>query len=322
MKKHLFLLVIASITIALTISQNANAKKEVQQYIHDQEVVNINDYLVYFYWGRYPDHYNLDGRLGGGTFAIYKGDSAIVVDTGNLPGQGKWVKKYLQSKYHIKNFVLINTHWHLDHITDNYLYKDYTISGHTRTREIMLENKDAIESGTLWSDTPPFPVFPPNATFEGRFDLWLDDMKVELHEFTIHSEGHIAIYLPNDKILLAADMLEDPIWIFNFDFATPKIQLAEFERMMAMDIDHIYSNHCNVETVKAGGYDKNFIENNADYLSQMIAEKDSPNFFDKMAQDYIGDALDAGELTWWEPYSEIHGWNIWTVCGYYNSCPP
>ena len=61
-------------------------------------------------------------------------------------------------------------------------------------------------------------------------------------EPAIHCEGRLAVYLPDDKILLAADMLEDPIWIFNFDFATSiQTQLAEFERMSAMGIERIYS---------------------------------------------------------------------------------
>ncbi len=272
------------------------------------EVVDINDYLAFFYWGRHKDHFNLDTRLGGGSYAIYKGDSAIVVDTMCLPGQAEWVKKYLQRKCFIKNFTVVITHWHLDHIAENYLYKDDIIVGHTATRKIIMANKSAIESGTLWGP-PAFPAVPPNATFEGRLDLWLDDLKVELHEFTTHDQGHIVVILPNDKILLAGDMLEDPIPILHFNFATAEIQLAEFERMMAMEIDRIYPSHCNLDTVKAGGYDKSFIRNNANYLRKMVADANNPKSNQKTAQDYIGDALAAGELTWWEPYSEIHNRN-------------
>ena len=286
-----------------------NALDEKINYI---EVVDINDHIVYFYWGRHNDHSEMNMRLGGGTYAIYRGDSAIVADTMDLPGQGEWVKKYLQDKYAIRNLIMVNTHWHLDHITENHLYKNGSIIGHTDTRKLILTNKDAIEAGTLWGP-PAFPAIPPNITFKGRMDLWLEDLKVELHEFTIHCEGHLAVYLPDDKILLAADMLEDPIWIFNFDFATPETQLAAFERMAAMDIERIYSSHCNLDTVKAGGYDKRFIKNNANYLKRMIADADNSDFGSKTAQVYIEDALGAGELTWWEPYAEIHARNIDTI---------
>jgi glyoxylase-like metal-dependent hydrolase (beta-lactamase superfamily II) len=273
------------------------------------EVIDINDHLVYFYWGRHKDHSEMNMRLGGGTQAIYRGNSAVVVDTMSLPGQGKWVKNLLQEKYGIKNFTVVNTHWHLDHITDNYLYKNGAIICLAGTRDIILENKDAIEAGTLWGP-PAFPAVPPNVTFNGRLDLWLGDLKVELHEFAIHCAGHLAVYLPEDKILLAADMLEDPIWIFNFEFAAPETQLAEFERMIIMEIDRIYSSHCNIDMVKAGGYDKTFIKNNANYLKKMLADADDADFNKKTAHAYIDDALTAGELTWWEPYSEIHARNI------------
>jgi len=276
------------------------------------EVVDINDHLACFYWGRHKNHYHLDMRLGGSSYVIHKGESAIVVDTMNLPGQGDWVKNYLQSKYSIKNFTVVITHWHLDHIAENYLYKDNNIVGHADTREIILTDKDAIESGKLWGP-PAFPAVPPNITFEGRLDLWIDDLKVELHEFTIHAQGHIGVILPDDNILIAGDMLEDPILIFHFDFATPKTQLAEFERMMEMDIDLIYCSHCNLDIVRAGGYDKRLIKNNANYLSRMLADADHPDFLIKNAQDYINDALAAGELTWWEPYSEIHVKNRDTI---------
>lgn len=254
----------------------------------------------------------MDMRLGGGTHPIFRGDSAIIVDTMDLPGQGEWVKNLLQSKYAIKNFTVVNTHWHLDHITENHLYKNESIFGHADTRKIILANKDAIEAGTLWGP-PAFPAIPPNVTFNGRLDLWLENLKVELHEFQIHCAGHLAVYLPDDKFLLAADMLEDPIWIFNLDFATPETQLAEFERMMTMDIERIYSSHCNLDAVKAGGYDKRFIKNNANYLKRMIADVASSDFGTKTAPVYIDDALAAGELTWWEPYSEIHARNIDTI---------
>ncbi len=286
--------------------------KALGEEINYIEVVEINDHILYFYWGRHIDHYEMDMRLGGGTHAIYKGDSAIIVDTMDLPGQGEWVKNYLQTNCAITNFAVVNTHWHLDHIAGNHLYKNGSIIGHTDTRKIILANKDAIEAGTLWGP-PAFPAVPPNVTFKGRSDLWLEDLKVELHEFAIHCEGHLGVYLPDDKILLAADMLEDPIWIFDLDFATPETQLAEFERMMAMDIERIYSSHCNLDTVKAGGYDKRFIKNNANYLKRMIADANNSDFCTKTAHVYIEDALGAGELTWWEPYAEIHARNMDTI---------
>ena len=85
------------------------------------KAIDIIDHLACFYWGRHKNHYHIDIRLGGCSYAIHKADSAIIKDTMTLPEQGDWVKQYLQSKYAVKNYTVVNTHWHLDHITENYL---------------------------------------------------------------------------------------------------------------------------------------------------------------------------------------------------------
>lgn len=154
---------------------------------------------------------------------------------------------------------------------------------------------------------------PPNLTFEGRLDLWLDDQKVELHEFLVHEKGHIGVNIPGDKIFIAADILEDPIWFFEFDFASPETQLAELERLMSMDIERILPSHGSLDIIKAGGYDKKLIKNNADYLRSMMGDADNPDFLKKSARDYIGDALESGELNWWEPYARVHELNQGTI---------
>jgi len=78
------------------------------------DVTRINDYLTYFYSGRYPDHKEFDLRLGGGGYVMHEGAHAIVFDTFGLPGQGKWVKDYMISTHGIERFTVVNTHWQPD----------------------------------------------------------------------------------------------------------------------------------------------------------------------------------------------------------------
>jgi len=262
---------------------------------------------MFFYSGRFPEHAEFDMRLGGGCYVIHRGNRAIVIDTFGLAGQGDWVKDYMVSNHDTKYFTVVNTHWHGDHVGGNSLYKNDPIVGHTLTRDIMRQFPDDPKMTTQ-----------PNLTFEGRMDLWIEDIKVELHEFKIHALGHLAVYIPQDKILLAADILEDPICIFNFEDMTPEVQLSEFERMMAMDIDSLLSSHCNLEVVKSGGYDKRFISNMVDYMRAMLKEGRSGDFKNKLAQDYITKALNNGLLTWWEPYKEVHEMNVEAVEKFYS----
>lgn len=272
------------------------------------EVIELTEYLLYFYWGRHADDPMIDMRLGGGSFALYKGDKAIVIDTMARTGQGAWVKNYLQEKYQIKQFTLITSHWHVDHMIDNVVYADTTIIGLKRTREVMLERKADFEAGK-YHNYDPFPVMPPNLVFEGSLALWLDDLKIELHEYLVHEEGHLGVYLPDQKIFIANDILEDPIWFFAFDFASPGKQLSELERLMAQEIDVIYPCHGSIDVIKNGGYDKALIQANMAYLREMLATVGEPEFDTKPATAYIEDALQSGVLHWWEPYSEVHASN-------------
>ena len=275
---------------------------------HDYiQPVHINDYLIYFYWGRHPDHHYPDMHYGGGAHALHKDGTAILIDTMCLPGQAEWIKNYLQTQCSVERFKVVNTHWHNDHICGNHVVGDGEIIGHTRTRELMLKHWDELEQGS--SEGPGFPVRPPNVTFEERLDLWLGDLKVELHHFDIHVEGHVCVFLPEDGILVAGDMLEDPVWVLEFGFATPEKHFAEFERMLAMDIKHIFATHIDLDTVKTGGYDKKFIQHSINYLRRMLEKSEHPEFNNMDAQEFIRDALDAGELHWWEPYAELHASN-------------
>ena len=192
------------------------------------EVVKVTDYLTYFYWGRHPKDEMMDMRLGGGSFAIHRGNTAFVIDTMARPGQGVWVRKYLEQTYGIEHLTLISSHWHVDHVIDNRAYADDIIIGHKRTREIMLEKKDVFETGK-YSDYDAFEVVPPNLVFDGVLELWLKDLRLELHEYKVHEEGHLGVLLPDKKIFIANDILEDPIWFFEFDFAAPDVQLLELE---------------------------------------------------------------------------------------------
>ncbi len=272
------------------------------------EVVEITPYLLYFYWGRHPDHHMLDMRLGGGSFAIHKGQSAVVIDTMNIVGQGAWVRQYLENVHGIKHFTLVSSHWHVDHVIDNAVYADSTIIGHKRTREVMLAKKKTFEAGR-YGNYGAFEVVPPNVVFEGELELWLADIQLLLQEYLVHEEGHLGIYLPADKIFIANDILEDPLWFFDFSFASATTQLAELERLKQQDIEIILPCHGTLDVIRNGGYDKQLIQANIDYLQSMLADLDHPDFATKTAPDYLSKPLENGTIQWCDAYTEVHALN-------------
>ena len=272
------------------------------------EVIQLRDYLTYFSWGRHSDDPIIDMRLGGGSFALHRGDTAFVIDTMTRPGQGAWVRNYLETTHRIKNFTLISSHWHFDHIVDNIVYANDIIIGHERTRELMLAYKDRFEAGT-YGDSPAFKVALPNLTFTGDLELWLDDLHVILQTYAVHEEGHLGLYLPDEKLFIANDILEDPIWFFDFGFASPEVQISELERLLALDVETIYPCHGSTTIMKAGGYDKSLIQANMAYLQKMQAALGTPDFETTTAQTYMASEIAAGTINWWHPYTEVHDRN-------------
>ncbi len=275
---------------------------------HQIEVVEVREFLTYFYWGRHPEDKMMDMRLGGGTYAIHKNGKALVIDSMTRPGQGVWVKDYLARTHQVAQFTLVSSHWHVDHIIDNQAYADCVIIGHKHTREKMLEKKAVFEAGE-YSDYDPFEVVPPNLVFEGSLELWVDDIKVELEEYLVHEKGHLGVYLPEQKIFIANDILEDPLWFFDFGFASAETQMAELERLKAQDVDYIFPCHCAIATIKKGGFSKSLIDANISYLKKMVARAADQNFTSMTAADVLQDELDAGVVEWWEPYADVHELN-------------
>ena len=96
-------------------------------------VFTINDHLLAFYDGRPPaplrpqeaanwaDFGALD--VGVATYVIHRGDQALVYDSFPYVEEAKFVRDYL-TKAGIKHFVLVNSHWHLDHVGGNAVYAD------------------------------------------------------------------------------------------------------------------------------------------------------------------------------------------------------
>ena len=275
---------------------------------YEIEVVEIRDFLTYFSWGRHAEDKMLDMRLGGGTYAIHKNGKAVVIDSMARPGQGQWVRDYLVQTHQIKTFTLVVSHWHIDHIVDNRVFEDCVIIGHSYTRDKMLEKKAILEAGE-YGDYDRFKVVPPNLVFEGSLTLWVDDLKVELHEYLVHEAGHLGVLLPDEKIFIANDILEDPLWFFDFRFASAETQLSELERLKSLDIEAIFPCHCSVETIKQGGFTKSLIDANLNYLQKMVARAADPNFGSTTAFDMLQEELDAGVIEWWEPYAEVNELN-------------
>lgn len=291
------------------------------------EVTRLSDYLLFFFDGRHPtsgpaqDNWVADAamKLGIGTYAIHRGNEAIVYDTFTSVAQAKWVREYLE-KQGIDKFTVVQSHWHLDHIAGNAVYADGEIISSSLTKKLLEEKKADIEAGKVWGPPAIEPLVLPTATFDGQTTRRLGGLEIQLHNVNIHSKDTTIIYIPSDKIALVGDTLEDPL-TYMVEIGELPNHVAGLRAMRAMDIAAIYPNHGDPAVIKAGGYQKTLIDATIAYITKMLAHAHDPDYLEGSMEDYIGDALGQGWVHAFEPYREVHKMNLGLIHKHYKERP-
>jgi cyclase len=293
--------------------------------IDDIKTIEINDHTLAFYagrnWTRIIDEPNWkdDGamKLGIATYAIYKNDKAIIYDTFTDIRQAMWVRNHLENMG-IKQFIVVLSHWHLDHIAGNEVYKDCNIISNALTRELLLKNKMDIEMGC--SSGPPEikPLILPNITFDKKASLYLDDLQLELLNIDIHSKDGTIIHIPSDKILIAGDTLEDSVTYID-EVENLVEHVKNLQQLKQLAFTTILPNHGDPNVIKDGGYDKTLIDATINYITRMVSRAHDKDFLKSSMKSYLREEFEKGWVHYYEPYEEVHSENLKKVYDYYKN---
>jgi glyoxylase-like metal-dependent hydrolase (beta-lactamase superfamily II) len=303
-------------TILLTIAMTSTSAREI-----DIRVFQINDHLLCFYDGRpaqashradtdnWADSSAFD--VGVATYAIHRGDAALVYDTYPTTQDAQWVRDYL-TKAGIRHFTVVNSHWHLDHVGGNAVYSDADRISTDKTIRQLAVKKAAIEAGTEWGPPAIKPLVIPNIGIVRDTNYYVGDIKVELRPVNIHSEDGLVMYLPGDHVLLAGDTLEDTV-----TFVDEPMQLAEhyrnLQKMKHWNVYRILPNHGNPDVISRGGYETTLIDATQDYLRNLIQRAHDANYLSGTLEDYVGDSVKKGWVSIWWAYRDAHESNLKTV---------
>jgi cyclase len=183
----------------------------------------------------------------------------LVIDSLMSSSLGQQLVKHLCQVTDKAPTFLINTHNHGDHVFGNQVFSPpATIIGHENVREVLLSQGEAMVKSSaeryssLVPDIKDTTVLPPQITYRDRMTLHFDGRAIELiHPGVAHTYGDTMVYLPNEKILFAGDIL------FNHIF--PPIRgssagwVAAIERVEAMDIETIVPGHGFIATKRELG---------------------------------------------------------------------
>lgn len=152
--------------------------------------------------------------LGPNSGFIISDDAVMVIDSLVGPGLAREVLAQVQRVTTKEVRYLVNTHHHGDHVLGNIVFASAHIIAHYKCRQIMAESWPHMVRS--WSQLRPdlaedlagAQITLPDITFSDRFTLYMDGRQLEfMYTGHGHTPDDIVLYLPQDRVLFAADLL-------------------------------------------------------------------------------------------------------------------
>ena len=267
--------------------------------------------ILAFYDGRVEGHrfaatpnWVDDGALSLGiaSYALVAGDQAIVYDTHVSVAHGRFIRDTLTARG-VQHIRVVLSHWHLDHVAGTEAFAGCQIIATDRTLAHLAEHRAGIEDGSFHGLPAICPLILPDTTFSGRLVLSLGGEQVELIEANIHSDDACVIWLPERRVLLAGDTVEDCVTYVGApeDFDT---HLADLQRLAALRPEWVLPNHGSDRVIRIGGYGPDLLTATADYIR--LLQRGAP----AQMTTAIAPWVKAGVLHYFPPYEAVHAQNL------------
>jgi cyclase len=245
--------------------------------------------------------------LGIASYAIVDQGEALVYDTHMSLSHGRAIRSHLEG-LGVGSIRVVLSHWHDDHIAGNEIFADCEIIALTLTAEAMAANREKIETGYPAIS----PLVMPNRLFDGKLELAVGGRQVELHHFDIHSADGNVVWLPEDRLLLAGDTLEDTITYVS-EAGHIATHISELARMRTWPIRRILPNHGDPGRIAAGGYSARLVDANRSYLERLTDPDERGRCEGMSLRDFIADDIASGAVLFFQPYEAVHRENISAV---------
>ena len=190
----------------------------------------------------------LDGTWGLNNTGFITGNNAVsVVDTCFTEARTRSFLGAVANVTDLPIRTLVNTHHHGDHTHGNFLLPGASIVGHELCRQTVIDTGihtlRPLFPNVVWGDLE---LAPPFITFQERLDLYVDDLKLELHYMgPAHTTNDVVVWLPERRLLFTGDLA--------FNGGTPFVamgsisgSLVALERLRHFDAETIVPGHGSV----------------------------------------------------------------------------
>lgn len=247
-------------------------------------------------------------ELGVCTYAVIDGNEALVYDTHITLAHAAAVRRALHEAGADRLRVVLS-HSHLDHVAGNAIFADCEIIAHAWTAEDLARNRSTIETGTHGGPPAICPLVMPTTTYQDRLELRVGQLAVELRHVDIHSRDGTMLMLPNERVMLAGDALEDTCTYVSDPGGLAR-HLIDLERMAGWEIERILPNHGDPDRIAAGGYDKGLITATQRYVRRLLDLGGDPALQRQSLEHFVAPELAAGWITYFQPYEAVHRRNV------------
>jgi cyclase len=283
-------------------------------------VLQPADDVIAFYEGRIEGHRFAEGpnwvddgalSLGIASYAVLAGDEALVFDTHVSVERGRFIRQALEERG-LRKLTVVLSHWHLDHIAGTEAFRDCEVISSARTAELLMQNATAIETGTLQGAPGIDPLIVPTRTYSERERLDLAGTELELIHVNIHSDDATVVWLPQQRLLLCGDTMEDTVTYVD-EPDQLETHLADLERLRGLAPNRILPSHGDPDVIAAGGYPRELICATRQYIEALTRCREDPRLRDAPLRELIAGPLEVGWVRYFPAYEVVHRENIAAV---------
>jgi cyclase len=249
--------------------------------------------------------------LGIASYAVVADGEAVIYDTHVSVEHARHICEVLEEQG-VAKFTIVLSHWHLDHVAGTAAFRDCEVVASARTAELLARFKTAIEHGEHEGPPAIDPLILPTRVFEDRLWLAVGQTSIELIHTNIHSDDATVVWLPERRLLLCGDTMEDTITYVDepesFD-----AHLTNLRRLSELAPDRILPNHGDPDVIAGGGYSRDLIPATEQYIHALERCRDEPSLRDTELRELIATSIEAGAIHYFAPYEAVHRENLETV---------
>lgn len=168
-------------------------------------------------------------------YALMKKNTVYILDT----YCGSAYMDIIKADYPDSRFIVINTHYHFDHIWGNYSFSNCPIYAHQTCREMIRKHGEQDMRMQVQYFQGVQKLVLPNHCFDGDLIALSDDLLL------LYTPGHsidgISLYDQKQNALFVGDNLEQPLIQIDGELLNEYKKTLEF--YLTLPINHIYAGH-------------------------------------------------------------------------------